>query len=409
MLSFWLRKRRWTGIQYVLSVFVLTQAQAQAEIIVKHPDNITVCLGEKAKFRAESTLISGFGGWEINGTVPWERPPEVYNNWASRSWSSHDPRRQVYSLTASPPPSDPARFDGFRVRLMITLRNTPAIYSEPAYLSYYSNLQVFVTNLTTAISQAAIKIDWQPLSILHSVYYLLSIHNITDSEAPVPVPCNDCQSISSSHYDFYPKTNGTCDVYEIRVTAVECPEADHPVNQSLFSTIIAAYSGIAPVTAWFSGQHVLINWTPMENSSYRIVITHPDNGTRLYETDYDDTPPYYYSFTPEPCDDFDLNVAVTPSNCNTSTHEARVHIFTGCQTPSTTPFATPSTATASITVTIPSVTVSPPSGTDTETHRLTSSFMSGYKIPVLVTSSAALVLITVLASIRIVTWKTGKK
>ena len=402
MFSFWLnRKCRRTGIRYALSAFVLSPARAQW--ILKPPENITVCLGETATFTA--TTMNSFAGWKVNDTFTEDLPPEIIDFLGSKLIIGDGFR--ILLLTVTPPPSDPARFSGSKVQLLAIHINGTATSTEPVYLAYQTYQQNSVTNLMAAISQTAIRVDWQPLNPLLTTRYLLSINNITDPEAPVAVPCDDCWNFSSSHYDFYPQTNGTCDLYEFRVTADECPEADHPVNQSLFSTIIVAYSGIAPVTARLADQEVLINWTPLENSSYSIAITHPGNGTWLYEADYNGTLPYRYPYTPEPCDNFDLNIAVTPDSCNASIHEASVHIFAGCQTISTLP---------SVTVTIPLVTATPPSVTarpasakGNRDYRPASSYMSGYRVPVIVVSGT-LTLLTILGlgATRIISWKSGQ-
>ena len=208
-----------------------------------------------------------------------------------------------------------------------------------------SNQQYPVANLTVATDpdQTAIRLAWQPGATSLATRYLLSVNDITDPNHPVPVNCDQCQqSFTGTDYTFGLEPDRTCDAYEFRVTEarIAYPECDE-TGQTNFSTVTASRPPRPSVISTnFTDSTVQADWTPVDNSTYRVTITDLRNNAVIQQEECDNCPPY--GFTPETCGDYHLRLAVSPARCDgpAFTRETEIRFQVNCPTTATTPAET---------------------------------------------------------------------
>ena len=141
--------RRWLALFWGLALVPLL---GWGQEIIEHPQNVTVCVGERAIF---TSIVNGAGSsWQINGTSFGNLGPYIHTLFMVSPVSiddqgNDDQGNSILSVTALP--NDTAVLNNTRVQSFVftSSPNFSEVTSEPAYLSYKANLQYPATNLKT--------------------------------------------------------------------------------------------------------------------------------------------------------------------------------------------------------------------------------------------------------------------
>lgn len=304
---------------------IIFSLQIKAQEIMESPQNVTVCHGDKAVFRAESE--GGLPGWWING-VPLEEILSVDSNLLSEE-AITDQGTTVLSLIFLE--KTPITYSNTTVRVrLFSFDGSFASESGPAILTYILNAQHSVTSPTININQTAIQLDWQAFESLYHLNtgYWLSIYE-TATGNPVLITCNQChQHLNVTHVELVRRLNRRCYRYEHRVTALECPDTRSGIDQTIYSSISTEdfpSERISALKAEFVSSTVVVNWAieDSENNTYELAIT------GLYK----EAKPL------QPCGDFNLNVALTPPYCQGTglVRNTNISFHIDCPTTTATP------------------------------------------------------------------------
>ena len=267
--------------------------QGFGQEIIRDPQNATVCAGEEAFFESETD--DGNAGWIINGINAEESLPDRgFIELLSRITSDF-----TTILTLKFKPTTPFSRNGIKIESVVINLDNLYETSESAYLFYETNQKNPATGLTDTVNDTAIQIDWNASKV--RTHYLVSITNITETPDVVSFP----------QYVYFPESQD-CQWYEFMVTTHECFNTTNlDTNQTVAASIRVAYPNISPVSLEVSGDKVLVDWLSGDNSALAVVAS-LRNGSKTLMT-HTGTLPFTYTATG--CGQYNMNVAVSPAQC----------------------------------------------------------------------------------------------
>ena len=291
--------------------------------IITPPVNMTVCHGQSLTFT--SVVKGGYSGWLINGSE--ELPPQL----STHASTVNTKKGYLTYLKATFPSSSPAEFNGTKIQSVLLPVDGQEINSAPAYLTYISNLAYSVAGLiATWKKKAELLLEWDSRD--DSNYYLVEIRDLSGTDDPVAN--KNPHKVTDHHFAFLPKSDDHCYYYQCQVAAVQIvhPECNE-VRSVGESSVIVMEPDISPVSAQFTDHKLRIDWTQVDDSPSRIIITDLNDRQRTHTVIYNGSPPYFYSIQPEACGEFNMTVQVTPVRCKSPafTHGTNTRFQIECQ------------------------------------------------------------------------------
>ena len=286
-------------------------------IIIEHPQDRTVCIGEVATFT--SVTDGGSWSWVINGTVIQNLPAEKHVELDISFSVTNGATTQVLKFTKYD-----EFFDGAEVKSAVGIFGGSSVFSNPAYLSYKINQQSLVTGLSPTVTSTTAQFNWDKQG--NHTHYIFGVYDGNNNQIAN-------QTINTNHASFDLPDNA-CRL-EFRVTAVdvqypECPD----IEQTRYSAYLYKLD-ISPVTTEFdNNQTVLVSWAADGDGAFWIDVTDLESGEQFT---YNGTSPF--SYTPTLCGQLtNLNVSVSPAQCANDpafTHSATVNFTIPCPTTAT--------------------------------------------------------------------------
>ena len=297
-----------------------------AQVVIKfHPANDSECIGRNARF---FVIFSGEASdvlWKINNTFydDYSELDEI-RTWTLVETENLDAAGGGLTITEfSFLSGTPAYFNQTKVQIRLEGRHG-SVDSTPGFLTY-DQCWFPVGNLTVSADNSSLRLEWSHITqnlpeikgeCFPETEYLLSITDITDAQNRQSVEGGD-KIINSTElsYTFTPPENSTCNHYQFRLALVVCPKNFHPGEPRRESVVNASLPPLPSViSANFTDSTVQADWTPVDNSAYRVTITDLRNNAVIHQEECDNCPPY--GFTPETCGDHHLRLAVSPAQCN---------------------------------------------------------------------------------------------
>ena len=266
--------------------------------IIRDPQNATVCIGEEATFTSETK--SELWGWIINGIMPQNLPPEKYTRLDFSN--SVTPNRTIMQVLKFIKYDE--FFDGVEVKLAAGNIGSLSIFSNAAYLSYETNQQFQVTDLTPTVTGITAQFDWNAYNSNFTTNYLSGVYDHNNN-----LIASQITNTTHVSFDLAPST---CKHLVFRFTANQCPAPDGVFEQNEATTYIYREPDIdtPTVTAEFVNKTVLVNVLDGDSTTYWVSITDLDRGN---QTTYNGTSPFNY--TPALCGQYNLNFEVSPAQC----------------------------------------------------------------------------------------------
>ena len=291
--------------------------------IVEDPQDVTVCVGEDAKFMTETNGGGGITTWFINGDLYDDLSLEKRNLLPLSGIMITIEGTTLQTLTVR----YNATFNGLGVQSGVVLTNGSSVRSNIAYLFYETNHQPRVTGLNATENDTTAEVYWNEPDSGLTTRYLFGVYDGNNN-----LVANYTSNTIHISYDLPPRVNDTCQYLEFRVTADQCPGPDSEFIQTEATTFIYRKPDIEPVTAQFDNKTVQVYWPSDGNSTFWIVVTDLDSGTQSLIT-HNGTPPF--SYTPAFCGQFNLNFEVSPAQCaeeSAFTHSDSISFTIDCPT-----------------------------------------------------------------------------
>ena len=315
-------RKKWFGW---LAMLALCPALGWGQEFSVHPQNMSVCAGKEAVFTAQilkrSLVDSVF--WVFDGVIHGSLPSNM-RILIEVIISGQGLQKQMEAKI-----SYSELFNGISVEaLLLDGSGEDDIYSHAAYLSYETNQQFSVTNLTPTISGTTVRFGWDAHNSSLTTQYLFGVYDNNNN-----LIANQTTNTTKISYDL------PCQNLELRVTADQCPNPDSTgfvQNEAATFVYRKPDIDISPITAKFdNNQTVLVSWTLDGGNAFRITITDLDSGHDIEVTTENDSP---FNYTLKTCGQHNLNVSVSPEQCAEEpgfTHSDTISFTIPCPTTET--------------------------------------------------------------------------
>ena len=270
------------------------------QVIIEHPQNQTVCVGESAVFTSETD--GGFPDWYFNDIARPMLPPEISSYIHRADGVNTKNGTTIESLIVNYNET----FNGVGVwSTVLAFDNSGlSVNSTAAYLFYETTQQFQVTGLIGAVNNDTAQIYWNAHNSNLTTQYFFGVYDHNNH-----LIANQTTDATHISYNLPPRANDTCQYLEFKVTANQCPDPENGFIQTEGATIDYREPNIdiSTVTAEFNNnQTVLVSWTPAA-------------GSGAYWVSFDGqgfdagNPPFSYS--PARCGEYDLTFFVSPAEC----------------------------------------------------------------------------------------------
>ena len=284
-----------------LAGLALTPVAGFGQVIIEHPRNPAVCVGESAMFITET--IGDVAFWRLNGVAEQNLSPEIINQIGLVE--SNTPNGTIIkTLTIDYNET----FNGLEVLSAAEASGSSGstVNSSVAYLFYETNQQYQVTNLTSRINGKVALFNWDELKSNFTTQYLFGVYDANDN-----LIANQTTNTTHISYDLPPGANDTCQYLRFRVTADQCPDPDNDFIQNKATSFIfrKPHLGVGPLLAMFDNKIMVGSWPFDGDNAFQIVVTDLESGE---QSTYNSTLPFTYTLLAA-CDH--LNMAVSPLQC----------------------------------------------------------------------------------------------
>ena len=183
---------------------------------VTHPQSVTVCAGEKAVFIVHFATndLLGHLAWFVGGSNAGFLPSQQKDLIEFSGDSSGTNRQGMATFSYS------QVFNGITVQA-VWISGDPNIQvrSHLAYLFYKTNQQFLVTGLIGAVNNTTAWFTWDTHDSNFTTQYLVGVYDGNNN-----LIANQTINTTYASFDLSSMADGTCQQFQLRVTADQCPD-----------------------------------------------------------------------------------------------------------------------------------------------------------------------------------------